>query len=332
MVNGEKMSKSKGNFTILREALRDHGISETRLALVNAGEGLDDANFEGDFARNCGRRLQKWLDESSGSRATRTTREAVDGWFESVFHQRLKEAKRAMSETMFRSALKVVLFDMQNDWAWYLRRCGNEPDQALAKAFADAQAKLMAPFAPHLSEELWERLGHKGFVINQAYPEADDSKIRPESQAAESFLIQAMGDVQEIIKITKMAPKTVLFYTCPGWKREALRVMRGVVEERGVVADPGTLIKACMAEGSLKAHAKELPRFAGQMHKSPETLRRGSGDGFDEFEVLQGARSFLEQSLGAKVEIYRADDPERRDPANKGANGNTGKPAIYLES
>lgn len=332
MVDGEKMSKSKGNFIMLREALRDHGISETRLALVNAGEGLDDANFEADFARSSGRRLQKWLDELSAVKATRTTRESVDAWFESVLHKRLGEAKKAMGETMFRSALKVVFFDMQSDWAWYLRRSGSRPHRDLARAFAEAQAKAMAPFVPHLAEELWERLGRRGLVIDQGYPEADESKIRPEAEAAESYLSQAMGDVQEIIKITKMAPKAVLFFTSPGWKREALRVMRKATEEKGALPDPGTLIKACMADESLKAHAKELPRFAAQMHKSPETLRRSAGEPFDEFEVLHGATGFLEASLGAKIELYRADDARRRDPANKAGVANPGKPAIYLEA
>ena len=46
MLNGEKMSKSKGNFLTLREAVDKFGADATRLSLADAGDGLEDANFE----------------------------------------------------------------------------------------------------------------------------------------------------------------------------------------------------------------------------------------------------------------------------------------------
>jgi leucyl-tRNA synthetase len=62
-IDGEKMSKSKGNFITLSQALDDFGATATRIALANAGEGLDDANFDREFAENVEGRLRRWHDQ-----------------------------------------------------------------------------------------------------------------------------------------------------------------------------------------------------------------------------------------------------------------------------
>ncbi|SRR6266550_643752 len=46
MLNGEKMSKSKGNFLTLRQSVEKFGADATRLSLADAGDGLEDANFD----------------------------------------------------------------------------------------------------------------------------------------------------------------------------------------------------------------------------------------------------------------------------------------------
>ncbi|KAG5633144.1 putative leucine--tRNA ligase, cytoplasmic, partial [Asterophora parasitica] len=45
-LNGKKMSKSLGNFLTLRDGIRKFGADATRLSLADAGDGLEDANFE----------------------------------------------------------------------------------------------------------------------------------------------------------------------------------------------------------------------------------------------------------------------------------------------
>jgi len=49
-VNGKKMSKSNGNFTTVRDTIDKFGVDASRIALCDAGDGLDDANFEDETA------------------------------------------------------------------------------------------------------------------------------------------------------------------------------------------------------------------------------------------------------------------------------------------
>lgn len=46
LVNGKKMSKSEGNFRTIRDCIDMHGVDATRMALADAGDSLDDANYD----------------------------------------------------------------------------------------------------------------------------------------------------------------------------------------------------------------------------------------------------------------------------------------------
>lgn len=66
LLNGEKMSKSTGNFLTLKEAVDKFGADATRVALADAGDGLDDANFDESVANSNILRLfelRKWCEE-----------------------------------------------------------------------------------------------------------------------------------------------------------------------------------------------------------------------------------------------------------------------------
>lgn len=64
LLNGKKMSKSDGNFLSLRDSIEKFGVDATRLALADAGDSLDDANFDELVANSCILRLfvfEKWI-------------------------------------------------------------------------------------------------------------------------------------------------------------------------------------------------------------------------------------------------------------------------------
>src|SRR5690242_5776559 len=66
MVDHEKMSKSKGNFIILRDAIAEYSADATRFALADAGDTLEDANFERKSANAAILKLTKeeaWIKE-----------------------------------------------------------------------------------------------------------------------------------------------------------------------------------------------------------------------------------------------------------------------------
>lgn len=66
IVNGAKMSKSTGNFLTVRNCIEKYGVDATRMALADAGDSLDDANFDENVANSVILRLfvlEKWISE-----------------------------------------------------------------------------------------------------------------------------------------------------------------------------------------------------------------------------------------------------------------------------
>ena len=66
MVNGQKMSKSVGNFLTIRDCVDRYGVDATRMALADSGDSLDDANFDELVANSSILRLyvfEKWTQE-----------------------------------------------------------------------------------------------------------------------------------------------------------------------------------------------------------------------------------------------------------------------------
>lgn len=66
LINGKKMSKSEGNFLTVRDSIEKYGVDATRVALADAGDSLDDANFDELVANSAILRLyifERWIYE-----------------------------------------------------------------------------------------------------------------------------------------------------------------------------------------------------------------------------------------------------------------------------
>jgi leucyl-tRNA synthetase len=332
MVDGQKMSKSLGNFVTLRQALDAHGTSAVRLALANAGEGLDDANFEQEFAAQAAKKLKAWLAALEHAPPLRDGPDDADASFRSALARLVLQARQSMERAEFRTALKLAFFDLPREWQWYLRRSGGRGRRELWERHRDAAIRLMVPFVPHVAEEAWQRAGHKGFVIDAGFPEARPEEVDALVEQREQFLRGVLEDAREILKVTGMSPERIVLYTAPAWKRAALEVAAQVAQQGKL--DVGSFLKAANAQAALKPHAKELPKLAQDFLRdlgslTAEELRRRAD--LDEGQALRGAAAFLRQELGAGVEVHAADAPGVEDPAGKARHARPGKPAIWVQ-
>ncbi|HEV8360025.1 MAG TPA: leucine--tRNA ligase [Candidatus Thermoplasmatota archaeon] len=331
MVDGAKMSKSAGNFVTLRQALDHHGASAVRLALANAGEGLDDANFEQEFAAQAPRKLKAWLASLREAPPLRAAPDDADASFRSTLARLVLEARGAYERAEFRTALKVAFFDLPREWQWYLRRAGGSAHEDVWTRYRRVAIRLMVPLVPHVAEEAWHAAGGQGLAIDAGFPEARPDEVDPIAEQREDFLRGTLQDAREILKVTGIKAQRIVLYAAPAWKREALEVAAEVAKQGKL--DVGGFLKAANARASLKPHAKELPKLAQGLLKDlgslrPEQLAQRAA--LDERAALEGARTFLSVELGAPVEVVAADAPGVEDPADKAKFAAPGRPAIWV--
>ncbi len=332
LMAGMKMSKSKGNTVYIRDALADWGADTVRATVANAGDGVDDPNLEREFAASIRARLQDWYAYATKKHATRTDRRTIDAWFLSTLNRTVASTITAMEGMNYKAALRMGYFDLQGAWSWYLRRCGGRPHADILARFLETQTKILAPFTPHICEEIWQRLGREGFLSVAAYPESRPAEIDASAEAGEALLQSTLADVREILKVTRLRPKHVTVYVAPAWKTR-VRALALELGHTGPVA-MNVLMEKALAEPGMRERAKELAAYAKKVLDDLRRTKPEEAARFvvaDELALFAENAGFLASELGCPVEVYRADDPARRDPARKADHAVPGRPALFVE-
>lgn len=315
LLNMQKMSTSRGISLLLRDALDQYGADVTRITLMYGGEGVDDSNWDEQFAETVGAKMEAWREFAlEYYRKGRTDTKYIDRWFESVVHSLLVDVTDAYERMNFRTVIQRGFFDMQRYLRWYLRRCG-EPNKAVMTAFIKIQTKLLAPIVPHLCEELWEELGNKGFISTADWCHPVQEKIDETVIQVEQFVEKVIDDLQEILRVAKIEKgEKAYIYTAEPWKWDVVDLVRGK-------RDVKEAMKTAMQSETVKKHGKEASKFIPKVVKE-----RIFPVNIDEEGVLTEAQPFISKEVGLVIEI-NAD----YDPQHKKRVAIPGKPGIYIE-
>lgn len=179
MVNGEKMSKSTGNFLTLSDACRQWSVDAVRATLADAGDTLDDANFVPETANKLILRLTKeetWI-ENWSSTLIKPTKEEYNFWdqvFDNEMNRLITDAFTAYSSMQYRNALKAVFFDFTTARDNYISSLSSTcpKHERLIRRWIEAFLVMLSPITPHLCQDLWRKIGRKGNVCQQPWPTA----------------------------------------------------------------------------------------------------------------------------------------------------------------
>ncbi|MBE6401297.1 MAG: leucine--tRNA ligase [Verrucomicrobia bacterium] len=174
--DGEKMSKSRGNVVNPDQIVADYGTDALRLYLMFLGplEAMKPWNTKGieGVARLLRRLWRQFIDETTGTLSARISDSAQESSdFQRVFHQSIKKISSDIESLGFNTAISQYMILMN----------ALEKEPAFTRETARGLLKLIAPFAPHIAEELWSRLGETGSVCVAAWPVCDEAKLVEDS-------------------------------------------------------------------------------------------------------------------------------------------------------
>ncbi len=323
MVEGKKMAKSLGNFILLREAINRWGADATRLAEAYAGDaGLEDPNFEPELASKAINILYDWYEFAIANYGKgKDERGYIEEWFESVLNRTIERVTELMEETNFKSVLNEGFFKLQNEFKWYMRRT-QVPNKELLKKFIEYQTLILAPFTPHITEEIWEKIGKKSYISLAKWPEPNKSKIKPEFEKAEEIVKRTLNDIREILRILKGNPSEIVLVLPSDWKYELCKEIFARVNKREKLKE---VIKDVLRQ-NFNVSKVEVSRIVSRIVKFQEILSLLIEPQLER-KVLIEAKTFFEKEIGIKVEILeenKVDNPKAKDalPA---------KPAIIVK-
>ena len=335
-LEGKKMSKSKGPLLTLRRAVEANGADVTRLYILSNAEHTQDADWRNEGVESTRQQVVRFYNlarEIIGDREIDESAEPelIDRWMESQLARKIIETTEALEAVQTRRAVQSAFYHMINDIRWYQRRGGKNRLRTVLNVWV----RLMAPFTPHVCEEIWEELSGEGakafgkdsYISRARWPEADPDKIDPEAEMAEALLERTLSDVEEIIRVTNRAPNKITLFTTPTWKREILKAALDLKEVGDL--NVGSIMKTAMALPEVAAHKKEAPKYGQRLMKGAHALNSDPLK-IDEFATLSREKKYLERAFGCPVTVYSADEPGE-DPMGKSKNAEPGRPAIFIE-
>jgi leucyl-tRNA synthetase len=206
--DGQKMSKSKGN-TIEPDGLMDqgYGADSIRIMELFIGPWNQMANWSVEGMGGSFRFLQRvWtLTQEfieADKKANKTNPELT-----ALCHQTIFKVSRDLEELGFNTAI-AALMELVND-LYKLKA----KDKFASKEWPEAITtllQLLAPFAPHISEELWEQLGKKESIHTSEWPVHDEKHL---VQANVIIVVQVNGKVRANIEMPVDSGKEVVLGT-----------------------------------------------------------------------------------------------------------------------
>jgi leucyl-tRNA synthetase len=334
LLNGEKMSKSTGNFMTLDEMVKKYGADASRIALADAGDGVADANFEEDVADNNVLRLftlREWCEEQVKDEANLRSgpkNDFLDALFENEMNSLVHEAKQQYEDTNYKLALKSALYDFTSARDFYREAsiaAGIKMHKDLILQYIELQALLLTVIAPHWSEYIWLEVLKKSTTIQNAlYPvvpaaRADLTAAREYVRMTSSNITSAEAAQQKKkakgkdIGYDLTKPKKLTIFAAakfPAWQEKYIDLVREAwhldtktindKELNGKIAKMGEMKKAMPFVQGLKK------RFVGG--EKPELVFNRKL-AFDELKALENMVPGLKKAAGlAVVELVQVEE------------------------
>ena len=193
--DGFRMSKSRGNVVNLDEILESYGADAARVYISFLGPFDKDKPWDTNGIDGVKRFLDRiWRLVFDENGKVIATDETVPEQLNKTFHKTIKKVTQDIESLSFNTAVSAMMI-LLND----IYKQGVKP-KSLLMGFA----QLLAPFAPHFSEEIWSALGGEGYVSLAKWPEFDPALTVDDTV---TMGVQVNGKMRGTIDISLETPE-----------------------------------------------------------------------------------------------------------------------------
>jgi leucyl-tRNA synthetase len=210
--DGEKMSKSKGNVIEPLDMIKKYGADTLRIALVSFGSPENDITWDENIVQGSHKFLKKVYDYFSSLELGK-----ADLIIDSKINRAIKEITVDIEN--FKHNLAVIK----------LRKLFESfEEKKIDKKTAENFLVMLHVYCPHITEELWNKLGNKNFVSLGKWPVADEKKINKKLEEQEGAASKLVEDINHIKRITGKKDAKVYVYVLPN-ELEIYKSVEGII-------------------------------------------------------------------------------------------------------
>ena len=371
LVDREKMSKQKGNFILLNDAIEQYGADSLRLALALAGDTLDDANVEIKSVDGLVLRLSSldnWYQELPntliGAR-TGVSKDDMLDFYDRLFNAQIRQAvskcEASYDKMVFRDVIKDAFYTLVHAREDYRLSCGaGGMHRDLLLLYAEIQLLLIFPITPHFSEIIYsdvylptlneEERSKKATQITKAnFPvitvSSSDKQVLAQADYLQKLSRSVRSSLQKINKKSKgFEVKRVTIVVADNfmdWQLKVLEELRKLeFSDKGEVKGDWKAAIKELNSNSDKNFGKKSMEFAS--HRLKSTLEEGpsalaSNLPFDEYVILNRYIDQIFRGMTSNFEKRVIVSKDALMDGNKNVvqaaqNCIPGNPAVILET
>ncbi len=322
---GEKMSKSLGNIVPLVDAIEKYGADVLRSMVVASADLFSDSEFSEVAARGIDERFRYINDmaEKSGSMESGELRH-IDYWLYSRINRKIKSATVQIERLELRGFSTGVIYDSILELKKYLAR--GPPNGIVVRDYLSSLVLLLAPIAPHISEEIWHMMGNAGFSSLEKWPSPDESMISDKIEAEEELLESVISDSKQVVSLMRKGgkePKSIRLIVAEDWKRVLNNELSGSRSIKSVMEKINNAEEAARLKIGDGDREKAI-NYVQQLAKKINAVKPSVSTQEEEYNLLSGAREYLSESLSCSVSI----ELEAHSDSKRASNALPQKPGV----
>jgi len=336
LLEGEKMSSSKGHVVLPGNAIEKYGADTVRFFLLNSAEPWQDYDWRADQVagvekqlRRFWNRAQQLIDGEKPDVDPENDLDHIDHWLLSKLQSTIGTVTQALDNSETRTASQAAFYGFDEHLKWYRRRTDLDRPGAqwTLRYVLETRLRLLAPFVPFMTNELHEQL--TGTPAEDApWPEINSEWESTRTETEERQIERLTNDIQDILKVTEQDPETIRVYVAADWKQSVFETVR----ETGT--NVGQIMGEVMQDPDLRERGNEVNQLVQdlvELVRSLDDETLAVMDDVDEISTYETAVEFLEREYDAEVAIYAEDSDEIEDPENRASKAVPFRPAIHIE-
>lgn len=291
-VNGQKMSKSKGNTMTIDYVVNSYGADSARL-IASASNGMDDAGWDINNINGFKQKIEFMLDVVEILNSFSDSRKLADEFLLSRINYLIEKSGREYSSMKYKNSLNFSFFEFIENVKDYMTYGGN--NRETLKYALTVFSKLNHPMFPFVTEEINSVINGGGLLESRdSWPEIKEAYKNELVENEFEVLKQTINDIYNLIKIIDMKPKEITIGIAD---KEKFRIYNKVEEMTHMTRD-------------IKEIRKALPsnEFVNRLLKNPKKLPNKRLDMEKEMRVFMEVASNLEKIYNARIKIEESEN------------------------
>ncbi|MFX0028495.1 MAG: class I tRNA ligase family protein, partial [Candidatus Hermodarchaeota archaeon] len=222
----------------------------------------------------------------------------------------------------------IAIRNAVNNIIQFTSEFGKYKSEGVNKAIYDECVEnmilLLHPIAPHMTEEIWERLGKKGYASLAMWPSYNEELLNKESDYKWKLMNNTLEDINNIKTVMKKENlDNISIIIADHWKLKFYNTLMILLEK---TINQGEIMKKLMEENDLKKYSSQIGKIVNRVLRNIGKYPKFTISTDEEYQFFTEIKLIIERKYNCKVEIIHEKDSKEQ----KASQALPGKPAIVI--